>query len=201
LEEPSVAAGARNYTAFVGASCVAAGSIDEIARALFRLSADTPPVIFDDESGTSVELDLRHGPAAAVEDYLRRTTPEVRDAPPPRQGPGRPRLGVTAREVTLLPQHWEWLAGQPGGASAALRRLVDDARRRNADADRTRQARDATYRVMSALAGDLPEFEAATRALFRGDWDTFDAIVPNWPADVGAYVRRMAADLPRGTID
>src|SRR4029079_4156101 len=64
------------------------------------------------------------------------------------RGRGRPRLGVVAREGTLLPRHWEWLGTQPGGASVVLRKLVEEARRANGDADRTRAARDAAYRFM-----------------------------------------------------
>ncbi len=74
------------------------------------------------------------------------------------RGRGRPKLGVVAREVTLLPRHWDWLNAQPGGASVALRKLVEQARRANGDADRARAAREAAYHFMSAMAGDLPAF-------------------------------------------
>ncbi len=181
------------FTAFVGLRSVAEGSIRDIADALATSRTDTPPLIFEDATGAPVELDLRHGAAAAVEDYAHRTAQADREEPPSRQGRGRPRLGVVAREVTLLPKHWDWLAAQPGGASAALRRLVDEASRIAAPADRLRQARDATYRVMSALAGDLPGFEAASRALFRGDWEAFDTARSYWPSDVGDYIGRLAA--------
>ncbi len=100
---------------------------------------------------------------------------------------------MTAREVTLLPRHWEWLAAQPGGASAALRRLVDAARQAGSAAgDDHRRRRDAAYRVMAALAGDLPGFEEASRALFAGDAARFAALVEPWPGDVGAHVRALA---------
>jgi hypothetical protein len=121
------------------------------------------------------------------------------DEATPTAGPrrrGRPRLGVVAREVTLLPRHWAWLATQPGGASVALRRLVDDARRAGAGRDRARQARDAAYRFMHALAGDLPGFEEASRALFAGDRDRFAAAVASWPPDVREHATKLgfAAD-------
>jgi hypothetical protein len=114
--------------------------------------------------------------------------------PPETRGPGRPRLGVVAREVTLLPRHWEWLATQPGGASVALRRLVEEARRTSASADRARASRDAAYRVMHALGGDLPDFEEASRALFAGDRDRFRLHTAAWPLDVSAHVDRLAFD-------
>lgn len=189
-----------SYTAFVDTRCVGSGSIEDVAVALADLSAGPPPLILDDATGAAVELDLRHGPDAAIADFRRRTLPQVEPGPA-RSGRGRPRLGVTAREVTLLPQHWDWLAGQPGGASAALRRLVDAARRTSAPGDGLRQARDAAYRAMAALAGDLPGFEEASRALFRPDWGAFDAILSRWPPDVAAYLSHLSAGVRASAAD
>ena len=106
---------------------------------------------------------------------------------------GRPRLGVVAREVTLLPEHWDWLAAQPGGASVALRKLVHEARRSGGERERMRQARERAYHAMSALAGDLAGFEEASRALFAGDDARLAAQMAAWPPDVQAYVRQLAA--------
>ena len=178
------------FTAFVGSRCLASGDLETVASAV--AAEDAPQgaaMILDDATGSVVDLDLRGGPAPAAADYLARRSPSE---PAPRKGRGRPRLGVVAREVTLLPRHWDWLAGQPGGASAALRRLVDGARRLGGGADRARAAQEAVYRVMSALAGDAPGFEDAARALFAPDDARFDAIVASWPADVAHYVRRLA---------
>jgi len=177
------------FTAFIGHDLVAAGDLLTVANAVAAVS-DRSPLIFRDASGEPVELDLRLGPEKAVAQYEARTsgTPVT----PVRQGRGRPRLGVVAREVTLLPRHWTWLAAQPGGASAALRRLVEDAARAGSAADQARTARDTLYRIASALAGNLPNFENATRALFAADDATFDAIVSAWPTDVAAYLRRLA---------
>ena len=108
------------------------------------------------------------------------------------RGPGRPRLGVVPREVTLLPRHWQWLSGQPGGASVALRRLVDEARRASVGADRVRRSQEVAYRFMSALTGNLPGFEEAIRALFAGDGVAFEARVADWPEDVRTYARMLA---------
>ena len=105
----------------------------------------------------------------------------------------RPKLGVIAREVTLLPRHWEWLSSQPGGASVALRKLVEEARRANAGRDRIRQAQEAAYRFVSVLAGNLPGFEEACRALFAGDAARFDSLVQGWPAGVRNHAQRLAA--------
>jgi hypothetical protein len=148
---------------------------------------DQPLLIFDDTTGRTVEFDLR----GSVEDVLARLQPPTTSSSKPARG--RPKLGVTAREVTLLPRHWEWLASQPGGASAALRRLVDQARRDTGDADIMRQAQEATYRVMTTLAGDLPGYEEAARALFASDRVRFAELTAPWPADIGAYVRSLNA--------
>lgn len=183
---------ALTLTAFLGDRQICSGSLSGVAAALAGCDLDSGPVfIFDDATGRPVELDLRHGAAAAVSDYERRTAPP----PPPRPGRGRPRLGVVAREVTLLPRHWDWLAAQPGGASATLRRLVDEARRESVDSDSARSTREAAYRVMSALAGDMPGFEDASRALFADDYACLAQLARTWPDDVAAYVLRMAAPV------
>lgn len=145
--------------------------------------------MFDLSDGRVIDLDLRGdldaararlGPAAAPE------------AGPQKRGPGRPKLGVTAREVTLLPRHWDWLSSQPGGASVALRKLVEAAPKEAGGPDRARKAKEAAYRFMTALAGDQPGYEGATRMLFAGDWTAFVAAVEGWPADVREEVRGMA---------
>jgi hypothetical protein len=167
----------RRLTVFDGDRQIAAGTDPEIvARLGERLLASglSPLVIIDDASGRSIDIDLRPSPPA-----------------PERDGRGRPRLGVVAREVTLLPRQWEWLAGQRGGASVALRRLVDEARRASTDADRQRGARDAAYHAMSTLCGDLPGFEEASRALFSGDLDALRDRIAGWPGDVTAYLLRL----------
>ena len=115
------------------------------------------------------------------------------------RGPGRPRLGVVAREVTLLPRHWEWLNGQPGGASSALRRLVDEARRTSATRDRVRRAQEAAYRFMVAMAGNEPGFEESTRALFGGNRPRFNELIEAWPADVREHARVLADRVFNGS--
>jgi len=96
--------------------------------------------------------------------------------------------------VTLLPRHWDWLSAQPGGASVTLRRLVDEARRAGATSERQRDAREVAYRFMSAMAGNLPGFEAATRALFAGDAAAFASLVARWPAAIANYTNKLAGD-------
>jgi hypothetical protein len=160
---------------------------------------DAALLVFDDSDGGTVELDLRGSASEVRARYARGDSapaaPEP-DATTPvaRRSPGRPKLGVVGREVTLLPRHWEWLQDQPGGASTTLRRLVEQAKRAGAGTDRRRRSQEAAYRVMGALAGDLPGFEEATRALFAGDRDRFEEHTADWPSDLAAYAAAIAAD-------
>lgn len=180
---------ADTYTAFADQRQIAAGSLTAIAAAVkIAFDAGAPRLlVFNDATGQLLELDLR----GSIDDVLTRLGEAENGPPSPAKpaGRGRPKLGVTAREVTLLPSHWEWLSAQPGGASAALRRLVDQAKRTGRD--HVREAQEAAYRVMVALAGDLPDFEDATRAFYAGDYDRFEGLSQSWPTDIGDYVRHL----------
>ncbi|MGK6306766.1 DUF2239 family protein [Variovorax sp. DT-64] len=172
-------------TAFANFERIAAGPRAEVVAQL-RARTDAQSVfVFDDSTGERLDLDLREDVRAASEG-------PAADEQATR-GVGRPKLGVVAREVTLLPRHWDWLSRQPGGASVALRRLIDEARRVHADGDAQRASREAAYRFMSAIAGDLPGFEEAARALFAGEGARFAELVSAWPEDVRAYLQRLAA--------
>jgi len=185
-----------HFTAFEGQRRLAAGALAEVALAVKRAEqqrAVDPIVIFSDATGRAIDLDLR-GDADAILARLpkpasARAEAEAQSEP---RGRGRPKLGVVAREVTLLPRHWEWLNGQPGGASVALRKLVEQARRANGDAERHRAARDAAYHFMSAIAGNLPGFEEASRALFADDRRSFTRLIASWPADIRDHVVKLA---------
>lgn len=178
------------YVAFEGERRLATGSRLEVAVAAQARLAAAPEasVLIFDPDGRQVDFDLRGGPW----DIALRLGEET--APPSPRGRGRPRLGVTAREVTLLPRHWEWLAAQPGGASVALRKLVEAARRETEGPDRRRAAREATYRFAQATAGDRPGFEDAARALFAGDTKGFAARISAWPSDIADHLRVLAAE-------
>ncbi len=179
------AATVSSCTAFAGHRLIASGSPREVVGPVkAAVEAGESVLVFDDADARPVEFDLR-GDLATV---LARLAPPVEA----KRGPGRPKLGVTAREVTLLPRHWDWLAGQPGGASVALRKLVEGALREAEGPDRVRKGREAAYRFMTAVAGDLPECEEATRMLFAGDWTAFDGVVEGWPQGVRDHVRMLA---------
>lgn len=182
------------FSAFAGIRLLASGPLAEVAVAVKIASGGQiadPILIFDNATGRAIDLDLRGSHREIVARLPQPPVPEPEPASEPR-GRGRPKLGVVAREVTLLPRHWDWLAARPGGASVALRKLVDEARRASGDRDRQRAARDAGYHFMSAMAGDLPGFEEASRALFASDRPRFDELIADWPVDIRDHVLRLA---------
>lgn len=162
-----------SVTVFYKDEVIARGSPEEFAgalRGLEPLSRSSDLLAFDDETGAQVDLDLAAQPAA----------------PKPR---GRPPLGVEAREVTLLPRHWQWLAKQPGGASVSLRKLVEAEMRRGRS---ERECRDAACRFLTVMAGDRPCYEEAIRALYKGDRVRFEAFTRTWPEAIRDHARQLA---------
>jgi hypothetical protein len=178
---------------------IASGDLADVVRKVKQVIDDgqqEPVFIFDDATSAVIDVDFRGTVAEVVERLAGNavtTTDDQPEQPETPRRPGRPKLGVVAREVTLLPRHWEWLRGQPGGASVALRKLVDEARKANEGKDRIRRAREAAYRFMSAMAGNEPGFEEASRALFRGNRDDFEAQVEPWPLDVREHTKKLAS--------
>jgi uncharacterized protein len=191
--------------AFQGHRRLASGALHEVARAV-KVATDggvTGPIfIYDDATGGVIDLDTRGTPEEVVERLVQRIAPAPEALPSEElRGRGRPKLGVIAREVTLLPRHWDWLSTQPGGASVALRKLVEQARKTSGDSDRRRTAQEAAYRFMSFIAGDLPGFQEASRALFAYDRRRFGDLIAGWPEDVRDHVVKLAfADLDPGGV-
>lgn len=190
-------------TAFEGFTRIASGPLREVAlavkTALERQSAAEPVLVFDDLTSAQMEVDVRGSNADVISRLMVADTESGAGAVAdgyalgsPR-GPGRPRLGVVAREITLLPRHWDWLGRQPGGASVALRKLVDEAKRVNEWRDLTRAAQESAYRFMSVMAGNLQDFEEATRALFAGNAERLDETTQLWPHDVRQHALMLAA--------
>jgi len=171
------------YTVFVGETQIASGSLETILTRIkteFDCDPGTLFLIFEDQSGRQVDFDLR----GMMTEVLARALPA-----PTKSGPGRPKLGVVSREITLLPRHWAWLEEQPNGASAALRRLIDEARKHESDEPEARTAREAIGRFLTAMAGNLPGYEAACRALYAVDRSGFEALIQDWPCDIRAYLQ------------
>ena len=204
------------YTCFNGHHRVVTGPLETVAL-MVKQAAESgavgPLLIFDDTTGRSIDIDTRGSdqevlarlathPANVADRaeseqpvYPLRAAPDSVNADAPANQPrgrGRPKLGVVAREVTLLPRHWEWLTAQPGSASVALRKLVDEARRTHGEKDRCRRAQECAYHFMSAMAGDMPGFEEATRVLFANDQPRFCELVAMWPEDVRDHAIALA---------
>ncbi|MFN8551819.1 MAG: DUF2239 family protein [Candidatus Obscuribacterales bacterium] len=208
-------------TSFAGFQMIATGDINDVLNKTKRRldeGEQQPILVFDDETSEIIEIDFR-GSIEAFEERLkleaadsdtiksiehRVAEPELADAATPEnaakpgdtesgaRGRGRPKLGVVAREVTLLPRHWDWLNEQPGGASVALRKLVEEAKRKSVYKDQLRAKQNATYKFMSAMAGNLTGFEEATRALFAQDGIRFEKQIESWPADIQKHLRKLA---------
>lgn len=203
-----IPASPHSHTVFDGTRRLGAGSLANVALLARRALAaehEGPVLVFDDRTGRIVDVDTRGSEA----EMLARLAPAA-DSPDPAilpdpatpietagepRGRGRPKLGVTAREVTLLPRHWEWLSRQPGGASVVLRRLVEGAKRADEQSGRDdrRQAQERAYRFMTTMAGDLRNYEEATRALFANDTSRLRELIAGWPADVRAHCLRLAS--------
>jgi hypothetical protein len=180
-----------SYSAFCGERLIAAGKLAEMLRAskaFLDRSGDPNLLIFEDQTGRQVDFNF-HGTLAEV---LERALPA-----PERVGPGRPKLGVVSREVSLLPRHWEWLEEQPQGISAALRRLVDEAKKKNPGEQRARLGREAISKFMTAMAGNLAQYEEATRALFAKDNARFAQLIQDWPKDIRGHLLRMLVELSK----
>ena len=200
-------------TAFEGNRCIATGTLQDVAllakKAIDKAAQNSnaaPVLIFNDTTSDVIEFDWR----GSEEEFQARlaqlpstdssVSPD-QETPPPddelpnvTKGPGRPRLGVVAREVTLLPRHWEWLASQTGGASVALRKLVEVARRTSEVKDRVQRASAVGYKFMSTMAGHEAGFEEASRALFAGDQSGFEAIIAVWPTDIQTHLKKLLVD-------
>ena len=182
----------RHY-AFSGRNLVAQGSLDQVALHLKSLSDQEDRgifLLFDGISGRQLDIDLS-GSVADVEQRYGLCT-SGGEGSGPKKTRGRPKLGVVGREVTLLPRHWEWLDSQRGGASAALRRLIDQARKDHAVEDAVHQAQDSANRFMVAMAGDLTGFEEAVRALYTCDKARFEEETAAWPVDIRHCARNYA---------
>jgi uncharacterized protein len=190
----------KSCTAFSGSRRIASGDLIQVTKTV-KESMDSggseAVLIFDDLSGETVEVDFRGTALDVVKRLEASQGSSAAVESKPMKGPGRPKLGVVSREVTLLPRHWAWLNEQSGGASVTLRRLVDEARHSRHGRDRIRQAQAAAYRFMTTMAGNLPGYEEALRALFAGRREALEAFVAAWPADIREYALILSAPALR----
>jgi hypothetical protein len=182
----------RTYTAFEGTTRLFRGALPEVVvKVKERLgrAENSPVLIFSDDTGNTIDFNFQ----GSVKDVRKRLAIFVSmQQSGPVSGPGRPRLGVISREISLLPRHWEWLASQPGGASATLRRLIDEVKKKSSARVSIKEVQERVYRFMSVIAGDLKGYEEALRALYKADRKNFLLHIHEWPADVRAHAIEMA---------
>ncbi len=145
-------------------------------------------LVFEDLTGHQIEFDLR----GTEKEILTRLQESSQEESGDKAGPGRPKLGVVSREISLLPAHWDWLSLQPGGASAALRKLVHEAKKQNSVQDQVRQSQNASHKFMTAIAGNLPQYEEALRALYAQNKTVFESLIGSWPKDIREYLKKTA---------
>lgn len=195
------------FTAFSGEHMFASGPASEVAlavKAAQELDNAAMVLVFDDITGRQIDFDLRGDNKEIVERLKaslgrqpeeRSAKGEQADSPAAgetRRTSGRPKLGVVAREITLLPRHWEWLGEQPGGASVTLRKLVDAARKAPGGDISVKQAQQAADCFMGAMLGNQPGYEEASRVLYAGNRERFLALSKDWPADLRDHARKLA---------
>ena len=183
------------YTAFEGHKILAQGSFAQVILKIKKhlgKEAHSSVLIFSDDTGKTMDFNFQ-GSEQDVQKRLEvfMDQPLDKDA----SGPGRPKLGVVSREVSLLPRHWEWLASQPGGASATLRKLIETAKKKSEDGQSDKQVQERTYRFMSALAGDLTGYEEALRALYKKDHKVFFAQTQSWPKDIRNFAHALSQSI------
>ncbi len=184
----------RLCTAFAGTQRLATGHLTFVAQAV-KSSLENGDkreiVIFDNHTSEVIEVDFR-GSQEEVAKQFSPAAGEKESEPAPTKSRGRPKLGVVAKEITLLPRHWDWLNQQPASVSATLRKLVEQASRQNQQAANARQAQDIVYRFINVVASHLNEYEEALRALYAKDGDKFQQLIREWPADVVAHLKKLA---------
>jgi hypothetical protein len=186
----------QTYTAFAGERLLVSADIQMTllrVKRQFDKDKKAPILVFEDRTGKQIDFDLLGTPEQVIVRLASHPLFAPKDAAnQPRNGPGRPKLGIISREVSLLPRHWEWLEKQPNGISGTLRRLVEEAKRQDPDKERARMAREAADKFMWAMTGNLPGFEEATRALYAQDRKRFDKLISLWPLDIRRHLRHLA---------
>lgn len=183
------------YTVFEKHSLLFRGTLREVVLKVKKhlgKEANSLVLIFSDTTGKTMDVNFQGNEKEVLK---RLEVYFAQDEEKDTVGPGRPKLGVISREVSLLPRHWEWLANQPGGASSALRKLVDEAKGNPASASNVKQLQERAYRFMSVVAGDLAGYEGALRALYRGDHKNFSLHIREWPKDVKAHLLQMTRPI------
>ncbi len=183
----------QSYTAFDGQKLIFQGTLEEVVLKVKKRQQAYPNgslLVFSDATGKQMDFDLRGSEKEILQRLETFISPNLKT--PSASGPGRPKLGVVAREVSLLPRHWEWLSTQSEGASGTIRRLIDSARTATTPASRLKQYQERTYKFMEAIAGNLPGYEEALRALYSKNKTKFKDHISSWPQDVRTHASELA---------
>lgn len=179
--------------AFSGTDLIAEGPVREALPILVRYRKVNPHAeltVLERQTSRLLEVDFEQ-PMEVIERML---AMQVGEKPEPlKRGRGRPKLGVQSREVSLLPRHWDWLNRQPGGASAALRKLVEAAiKSPEAQLD---EARASVDRFLLTMAGDLPNYEEVLRQFYRRQYGAMFEHMANWPDDIQRHARALVNEV------
>ena len=181
------------YTAFEDHKILSQGFLEDVVlkvKKRLEKSPESQIVIYSDATGKSMDFNFQGSEKEVLKRLEVYTTPE--NTTEASSGPGRPKLGVISREVSLLPKHWEWLATQSGGASNTLRKLVEENMKKTSGVLTVKTAQERTYKFMSVEAGDLENYEEALRALYRKDKERFTSEIKTWPRDVQKHILELA---------
>ncbi len=173
------------YSSFIGDRHLFTGDLKGMlsqTHAYISRHGEEGLLIFDNFSGRQIDYNFR----VSLEELLGKELP-----PTPKKGPGRPRLGVVCGEISLLPRHWDWLQRQRQSASATIRRLIEAAMKEASPEEKTREAIDAAGKFLWTMAGNLSDFEEASRALYAQKWHILDAITAAWPEDIAKHLNMM----------
>lgn len=185
-----------SYTAFENDQILTQGPLDQVVLKIKRKlgnAAHSSILIFSDQSGKIMDFNFSGSEAEVIKRldiYVSSSSPASSEI----QGPGRPKLGVISREVSLLPRHWEWLAQQSSSVSAILRKMIEEAMKKSSTANETKQSQERTYQFMSVMAGNLSQYEEALRALYQKNQKLFFSLIDKWPTDIKKHVTSLAKD-------
>lgn len=180
--------------AFSGDIKISSGPILKVAEATKKHLIKKPNSdiqIFDHDTGQFLEVDFRGSLSQVVERMKKSFIIETEKI----RGPGRPKLGVVSKEITLLPKHWDWLNLQANGASGSIRKLIDEAMKRNVAKDELKRSQNSVYKFMTIMAGNYPLYEEALRAFYANDNAKFKYIITNWPKDVRDHLLKMTDQI------
>lgn len=175
------------YTAFVGNTRLITDSLLNVALAIKNQQHDSAPIlIFEDQTGKQIDVNITGSESDIQQRYAELET--VKKV-------GRPKLGVISREITLQQKHWDWLDLQNSSASAVIRKLIDQELNNAQSESNIMMTKQTTDRFMSAMLGNMPNYEEATRALYQGNKEGFLELIQDYPNDLKEYLNLRTVNI------